>query len=64
MTGATPRVASAFTDAYAAQTTKTKKATAVAQTQNAPAPAKDPNCKAFLPDNVFTSHHDQFRFFR
>jgi hypothetical protein len=63
MTGATPRVASAFTDAYAAQTTN-KKATAVAQTQNAPAPAKDPNCKVFLPDNVFTSHHDQFRFFR
>jgi hypothetical protein len=53
-----------FTDAYAAQTTKTKKATAVAQTQNAPAPAKDPNCKVFLPDNVFTSHHDQFRCFR
>ena len=53
-----------FTDAYAAQTTKTKKATTVAQTQNAPAPAKDPNCKVFLPDNVFMSHHDQFRCFR
>ena len=53
-----------FTDAYAAQTTKTKKATTVAQTQNAPAPAKDPNCKVFLPDNVFISHHDQFRCFR
>ena len=52
------------TDAYAAQTTKTKKATTVAQTQNAPAPAKDPNCKVFLPDNVFMSHHDQFRCFR
>jgi hypothetical protein len=50
--------------AYAAQTTKTKKATTVAQTQNAPAPAKDPNCKVFLPDNVFMSHHDQFRCFR
>jgi len=34
------------------------------QTQNAPAPAKDPNCKVFLPDNVFMSHHDQFRCFR
>ena len=55
---------SGFTDAYAAQTTKTKKATTVAQTQNAPAPAKDPNCKVFLPDNVFMSHHDQFRCFR
>jgi len=53
-----------FTDAYAAQTTKTKKTTTVAQTQNAPAPAKDPNCKVFLPDNVFMSHHDQFRCFR
>jgi hypothetical protein len=53
-----------FTDAYAAQTTKTKKATTVAQTQNAPAPAKDPNCNVFLPDNVFMSHHDQFRCFR
>ena len=53
-----------FTDAYAAQTTKTKKATTVAQTQNAPAPAKDPNCKVFLPDNIFMSHHDQFRCFR
>jgi len=53
-----------FTDAYAAQTTKTKKATTVAQTRNAPAPAKDPNCKVFLPDNVFMSHHDQFRCFR
>jgi hypothetical protein len=53
-----------FTDAYAAQTTKTKKATTVAQTQNAPAPAKDPNCKVLLPDNVFMSHHDQFRCFR
>ena len=52
------------TDAYAAQTTKTKKATTVAQTRNAPAPAKDPNCKVFLPDNVFMSHHDQFRCFR
>ena len=52
------------TDAYAAQTTKTKKATTVAQTRNAPAPAKDPNCKVFLPDNVFVSHHDQFRSFR
>ena len=52
------------TDAYAAQTTKTKKATTVAQTQNAPAPAKDPNCKVFLPDNVYMSHHDQFRCFR
>ena len=51
-------------DAYAAQTTKTKKATTVAQTQNAPAPAKDPNCNVFLPDNVFMSHHDQFRCFR
>jgi len=51
-------------DAYAAQTTKTKKATTVAQTRNAPAPAKDPNCKVFLPDNVFTSHHDQFRCFQ
>jgi hypothetical protein len=53
-----------FTDAYAAQTTKTKKATTVAQTRNAPAPAKDPNCNVFLPDNVFMSHHDQFRCFR
>ena len=53
-----------FTDAYAAQTTKTKKATTVAQTQNAPAPEKDPNCKVFVPDNVFMSHHDQFRCFR
>ena len=53
-----------FTDAYAAQTTKTKKTTTVAQTENAPAPAKDPNCKVFLPDNVFMSHHDQFRCFR
>ena len=53
-----------FTDAYAAQTTKTKKATTVAQTENAPAPAKDPNCKVFLPDNIFTSHHDQFRCFQ
>jgi hypothetical protein len=53
-----------FTDAYAAQTTKTKKVTTVAQTQNAPAPAKDPNCKLFLPDNIFTSHHDQFRCFQ
>jgi hypothetical protein len=53
-----------FTDAHAAQTTKTKKATTVAQTQNAPAPAKDPNCNVFLPDNVFMSHHDQFRCFR
>lgn len=53
-----------FTDAYAAQTTKTKKATTVTQTQNAPAPAKDPNCKVFLPDNVFMSHHDLFRCFR
>jgi hypothetical protein len=52
------------TDAYAAQTTKTKKTTTVAQTENAPAPAKDPNCKVFLPDNVFMSHHDQFRCFR
>ena len=52
-----------FTD-YTAQTTKTKKATTVAQTQNAPAPAKDPNCKVFLPDNIFTSHHDQFRCFQ
>jgi len=51
-------------DAYAAQTTKTKKATTVAQTRNAPAPAKDPNCNVFLPDNVFMSHHDQFRCFR
>jgi hypothetical protein len=50
--------------AYAAQTTKTKKATTVAQTRNAPAPAKDPNCNVFLPDNVFMSHHDQFRCFR
>jgi type IV secretory pathway VirB10-like protein len=55
---------SGFTDAHAAQTTKIKKATTVAQTQNAPAPAKDPNCKVFLPDNVFMSHHDQFRCFR
>jgi hypothetical protein len=53
-----------FTDAYAAQTTKTKKATTVAQTQNAAAPAKDPNCNVLLPDNVFMSHHDQFRCFR
>jgi hypothetical protein len=53
-----------FTDAYATQTTKTKKATTVAQTQNAPAPAKDSNCKVLLPDNVFMSHHDQFRCFR
>jgi hypothetical protein len=53
-----------FSDAHAAQTTKTKKATTVAQTQNAPAPTKDPNCKVFLPDNVFMSHHDQFRCFR
>jgi hypothetical protein len=53
-----------FTDAYTAQTIKTKKATTVAQTQNAPAPAKDPNCKVFLPDNIFTSHHDQFRCFQ
>jgi hypothetical protein len=53
-----------FTDAYTAQTTKTKKATTVAQTQNAPAPAKDPNCRVFLPDNIFTSHHDQFRCFQ
>ncbi len=53
-----------FTDASAAQTTTTKKATAVAQTRNAPAPAKDPNCKVFLPDNIFTSHHDQFRCFQ
>ena len=58
MTGATSL------DAYAAQTTKTKKATTVAQTRNAPAPAKDPNCNVFLPDNVFMSHHDQFRCFR
>src|SRR5262245_21432794 len=36
----------------------------VAQTQNAPAPAKDPNCNVFLPDNVFLSHHDQFHCFR
>jgi hypothetical protein len=36
----------------------------VVQTQNAPAPAKDPNCNVFLPDNVFTSHHDQFHCFR
>src|SRR5262245_2530386 len=36
----------------------------VAQTQNAPAPAKDPNCNVFLPDNVFMSHHDQFHCFR
>jgi hypothetical protein len=55
---------SGFTEAYTAQTTKTKKATTVAQTQNAPAPAKDPNCKVLLPDNVFMSHHDQFRCFR
>jgi hypothetical protein len=53
-----------FTDAYAPQTTKTTKATTVARTQNAPAPAKDPNCKVLLPDNVFTSHHDQFRCFQ
>ena len=53
-----------FIDSYAAPTTTTKKATTVAQTQNAPAPAKDPNCKVFLPDNVFMSHHDQFRCFR
>jgi hypothetical protein len=53
-----------FTDASAAQTTTTKKATTVARTQNAPAPAKDPNCKVFLPDNIFTSHHDQFRCFQ
>ena len=53
-----------FADAYPAETTKTKKATTVAQTQNAPAPAKDPNCNVFLPDNVFMSHHDQFRCFR
>ena len=53
-----------FTDANAAQTTKTKKATTVAQSQNTPAPAKDPNCKVLLPDNVFMSHHDQFRCFR
>jgi hypothetical protein len=53
-----------FTDAHAAQTTKSKKATTVAQTQNAPVPAKDPNCNVFLPDNVFMSHHDQFRCFR
>src|SRR4029077_9121358 len=53
-----------FTDAYAAQTTKTKKATTVAQTQNAAAPAKDPNCNVLLPDNVFMSYHDQFRCFR
>ena len=53
-----------FTDAYVAQTTKTKKATTVAQIQKAPAPAKDPNCNVFLPDNVFMSHHDQFRCFR
>ena len=59
----TPRRVS-FTDAYAAQTTTTKKATTVAQTQNAPAPAKDPNCKVLLPDNIFTSHHDQFRCFQ
>jgi hypothetical protein len=45
----------AFTDTYAAQTTKTKKATTVAQTQNAPAPAQDPNCKVFLPDNTATN---------
>jgi hypothetical protein len=44
-----------FTDAHAAQTTKTKKATTVAQNQNAPAPAKDPNCKVFLPDNTATN---------
>ena len=36
----------------------------VVQTQNAPAPATDPNCKVFLPDNVFMSHHDQFHCFR
>jgi hypothetical protein len=53
-----------FTDANAAQTTKTKKATTVAQSQIIPAPAKDPNCKVLLPDNVFMSHHDQFRCFR
>jgi hypothetical protein len=53
-----------FTDAHAAQTTKTKKATTVAQTQNAPAPPKEPNFKVLLPDNVFMSHHDQFRCFR
>jgi hypothetical protein len=53
-----------FTHAYAAQTTRTKKATTVAQTRNGPAPAKDPNCKVFLPDNIFTSHHDQFRCFQ
>jgi hypothetical protein len=53
-----------FTDASAAQTTTTKKATTVARTQNAPAPAKDPSCKVFLPDNIFTSHHDQFRCFQ
>jgi hypothetical protein len=53
-----------ITDTSAAETTKSKKATTVAQTQNAPAPAKDPNCKVLLPDNVFMSHHDQFRCFR
>jgi hypothetical protein len=55
-----------FIDANAPQSTKTKiqKATTVAQTQNAPPPAKDPNCKVFLPDNIFTSHHDQFRCFQ
>jgi hypothetical protein len=36
----------------------------VVQTQNTPAPATDPNCKVFLPDNVFMSHHDQFHCFR
>jgi hypothetical protein len=36
----------------------------VVQTQNAPAPPTDPNCKVFLPDNVFMSHHDQFHCFR
>jgi hypothetical protein len=50
-----------LTDAYVAQTTKAKKATTVA---HAEAPAKDQNCKVLLPDNIFTSHHDQFRCFR
>ena len=37
-----------FTDAYAAQTTKTKKATTVAQTQNAPAQQRTPIVRSSL----------------
>ena len=64
MTGATPRVASASLTPTLPKRQRLRRRLRSLRLENAPAPAKDPNCKVFLPDNVFMSHHDQFRCFR